>query len=331
MSFYDIDGNLIEEIGGVPNFDLIHSFSAFDTNYATAQNTPKVLNISSDSFLLTFYDRYLGYNSNDVFVGKTSLGKDTSDTYDVYQYEFRPVNYDRTFLISSGMHTYEMPAYFGLARWIQEYMEGTDDVFVWLRKHVRVICIPIINPWGFNQNPKTYGNVNGVNPNRNFNDLNDGWASYPVYTDEWNQKGSSAFSEKETQILRDWAYKYADVAEFYIDCHTGLGCSRASYGDVWVYFNANNPLAEKVNTAINALASHISTTYGVTAKIHTTAPSTDPGLNRSFLTDVAGIPFINPEQVQYADSAYQTVPNNSAIAIQEYATQIHAYVVAQLQ
>jgi predicted deacylase len=332
MAIYDIDGNeLTPGSDAMPNFDLIHTFSAFETDYSTASGAPRVLNISSATFLSTFYDRYLGYNTNGVFVGKKALGKDTSGTYDIYQYEFRPQNYTRTFMISSGMHTYEMPAYFGLARWIQEYMEGTDDVFKWLRENVRVICIPIVNPWGFNQSPKMYGTVNGVNPNRNFDDLNGGWANYQSNNNEWNKKGSSAFSESETQILRDWAFRYSDVAEFYIDCHTGLGCSRANYGDVWLYFNSNNPNASKVNNAINALARHISSTYGVTAKIHTTAPSTDPGLNRNFFTDVAGIPFINPEQAQDADTAYRTVPNNSAIAIQEYATQIHAYVIAQLK
>lgn len=332
MAIYDIEGNeLTPGSDAMPNFDLIHTFSAFETDYSTASSTPRVLDISSATFLSTFYDRYLGYNANGVYVGKKALGKDTSNTYDVYQYEFRPQNYKRTFLISSGMHTYELPASFGLARWMQEYMEGTDDVFKWLRANVRVICIPIVNPWGFNQNPKTYGTVNDVNPNRNFDDLDGGWANYQSNNNEWNKKGASAFSESETQILRNWAFRYSDVAEFYIDCHTGLGCPRASNGDVWLYFNSNNPNASKVNNAINALARHISSTYGVTAKIYTTAPSTDPGLNRNFFTDVAGIPFINPEQAQGSDTSYQTVPNNSAAAIREYATQIHAYVIAQLK
>ena len=242
MSIYDINGNALTTNETMPSFDIIRSFSAFEADYSTATNAPRVLDISVDTFLDTFYDRYLGYNSNKVFVGKTELGEDMSNTYSIYQYEFRPQNYDRTIMLSSGMHTYEMPAYFGLARWIQDYMEATDDVFEWLRTHVRLIVLPIINPWGFNQNPKTYGNVNGVNPNRNFDDLNNGWANYQSNNNEWNKKGSAPFSEKETQILRDWAYKYADEALFYIDCHTGLGCSRATYGDVWSYYLSNNPI-----------------------------------------------------------------------------------------
>ena len=334
MSIFDINGNQIGSTNAMPNYDLIHTFSAFATDYATTGTTiaaQKILNISSDEFLDTFYDRYLGYNTNGVFVGKTILGKDTSNTYDIYQYEFKPVNYDRTILLTSGMHTYEMPAYFGLARWMQEYMEGTDDVFVWLRTHVRIICIPIVNPWGFNQNPKTYGNVNGVNPNRNFDDLNNGWANYQSNNDEWNKKGSSAFSESETQILREWAFKYADVAKFYIDCHTGLGCTRARYGDVWSYYLSNSPMYANIRKAVTALKNHISTAYGVVAKEYSTNPSTDPKLNELFWTDVAGVPMMTIEQAHGSDTAYKTVPNNSAIAIQEYATQIHAYIVAQLQ
>lgn len=330
MSIYDINGNEIDDFAVMPDFELIYTFSAFATDYSTNVSTPRVLDITSDSFLNTFYDRYLGYNSNDVFVGKTALGKDTSNTYDVYQYEFRPINYSRTILLSSAMHTYELPASFGLARWIQEYMEGADDVFKWLRKNVRILCIPVVNPWAYNQNPKMYGDLNGVNPNRNFNDLQNGWASYPVYTDEWNQKGSAPFSENETQILRDWAYKNASIAEFYIDCHTGLGCSRASYGDVWSYYLNTNPLYSKIRNAVNALKDHISTAYSVTATEFNTNPAKDPALNEKFWTHMAGVPMMTIEQAQYSDTSYATVPNNCSIAIQEYATQIHAYIIAQL-
>lgn len=333
MKLYDFNGNAfyVETESATPDYPLIHTFAPFETDYSTNTDTPKVLDISDSEFLATFYDKYLGYNTNGVFVGKTELGKDTSNTYNIYQYEFRPKDYDRTILLSSGMHTYEMPAYFGLARWIKEYMESANDAFVWLRTHVRVICIPVINPWGFNQNPKKYGNVNGVNPNRNYDGLNNDWAQYPVYTNEWNQKGSAPFSEAETQILRDFALKYADVARLYIDCHTGLGNGRGSFGDVWCYYISNNPSATKIRTAINALKAHISKTYSVTAKEHTTMPDTDPAMNEKFWTDVAGVPMMVIEQAQGRDTVYQTVPNNSSVAICEYATQIHAYIMAQIQ
>lgn len=331
MASYDVYGNLlIGDTNTMPDFDLIHTFSAFATDYSASGRT---LNISSDTFLETFYDRYIGQNENGVWVGKKALGKDTSNTYDVFQYEFRPRRYDRTILLTSAMHSYELPASFGLARWMQEYMTGTDDVFVWLREHVRIICIPIVNPWGFNQSPKRYGTVNGVNPNRNFDTLDNEWSDYPVYTDEWNQKGSAPWSEEETQILREWANDYAEDALFYIDCHTGLDCSRASYGDVWSYFLENNPNFTKIHRAINALKSHISETYSVTATEYNTLPAqtADPYMNGKFWTNTVGVPFMTIEQAQGNDTSYPTVPNNCPTAIIEYATQIHAYIIAQLK
>ena len=43
--------------------------------------------------------------------------------------------------------------------------------YKYLRKNVRIKIIAIINPWGFNQIPKSYPNSRGVNPNRNFDCL----------------------------------------------------------------------------------------------------------------------------------------------------------------
>lgn len=333
MALYDVQGNKIfdDDRHLVDTFDIIHTFTAFDTDYATSSSAQKVLDISPSEFLAIFYDPYVGQNSNGVWVGKTLKGKDASDTYDIYAYEFRPRNYDRTIILSSAMHPQEMPASFGLARWFKEYMESTDESFAWLREHLRIIAVPMVNPWGFAQSPKTYGNANGVNPNRNYDTLDSEWESYPVYTDEWNQKGSAAYSEPETQILRDLAYSYADTALFYLDCHTGYRCSRASYGDVWSYYLDSNPNYNKIRNACTALKTHISETYGVTATEHHTNPSTDPALNEKFWSNMAGIPMIAIEQCHYSDTSYQTVPNNSAAAICEYATQIHAYIIAQLQ
>jgi hypothetical protein len=53
----------------------------------------------------------------------------------------------------------------------------------------------VANPWGLSQQPRVRGNVNGVDLNRNFDYK---WSSCVETT-----KGSAAFSEKETQYIRD--------------------------------------------------------------------------------------------------------------------------------
>lgn len=319
--------------------EVIYEFTPFSKDYATQEKTPKVLDITDESFLDTFYNKYLGYNSNGVFVGKRILGKDTSNTYNLYEYTFMPEDkqYTKTILLSSGMHTYEMPAYFGLARWIKEFMESTDDTFRYLRENVRIVVIPILNPWGVNQDEKTYGNSNGVNINRNFDDWDNAWNDFPIYSadksdsnyNEWNVKGDTPFSENETQIIKEWLYKYQGEAYFFIDCHTGQGCSRALYGDVWNLYTSSNPLRAKIYSAMDALAERINNKYSTTAKKFSEVdkPSFIKG---KFGTDVCGIPTMTIEQATGTDTTWQTLPNNCKVAITEYATQIHAYITSML-
>lgn len=319
------------------SFDVIRTFTPFATDYATATATPKVLNITQQQFYDLFYEPYLGKH-DDLMVTKKNLGKDQSGTYDVWCYDFIPYNAKKKILLSSGMHTYELPASFGLARWIKDYMESDDAVFQYMRENVQISLIPIVNPWGWNQNPKTYGNVNGVNPNRNFNNWDDVWADFPEYSpdpsssnyNEWNVKGDAPFSEAETKVLADWLKANTD-AQFWIDCHTGLGVSRANSGDVWcIYVGSSNILADKIQSATTAIGGYIQSTYGSSPKYNVVTDS--PNSIKSMYGDqIVGIPTMVIEQATGSDTKMTTVPNNSAPAIQYYALQIHAYVVSLLK
>ena len=131
------------------------------------------------------------------------------------------------------------------------------DGFKYLKENVRIKVIPIVNPWAFNQNPKKYGTVNGVNINRNF-DSNGRWEKYPVVLgSEIEYKGPTPFSEKETQILRDWAIENKR-ADFWIDCHTGLNNPHV---DNWVYYLSHDKLAPKVLSTLAKLEERIRVKY----------------------------------------------------------------------
>lgn len=316
----------------VTDFDLIREFTAFPVSYATNTNTPRVLDISSDTFLDTFYNSYLGVGKNNALFTKKKLQLDESGTYNVWAYDLMPVTPKRKVLLTSGMHTYELPASFGLARWVKELLTSDDEVFEYLRTNVQFGFIPIINPWGFNQNPKKYGNVHGVNPARNFDDWTGYWETYPVYTpdqNEWNVKGSAPFSESETKIFCNWMRHNID-ANFHIDCHTGLGCSRSDNGDVWIYYASDHPIINGITSGRDALLSYISNKYHTTATVKESIDHPDVTNHRYFNT-VIGVPTMTIEQPQGSDTLWTTVPNNSDIAIQEYATHIHAFVMAQLK
>lgn len=305
-------------------------------NTWVTDDSGKVLDVDTEAFYDLFYDPYVGTNSDGYTVVKTELGKDQSNTYPIYEYEFKPKNYTRTILLSSGMHTYELPAHFGCGWLIKSIMEkhNSNLMLKYLYENVRIKIIPIINPWGWNQNPKTYGNSNGVNPNRNFdyNDENGNsvWEQFPVYSgtkgdsnyNEWNVKGSAPFSEAEARILRDWALKNKDIAEFWIDCHTGLGLGP---WDNFIYYTSDSKLKTNIETALNRLEDRIWNTYHIspTKEVRVDSPGS---IRLAWAQKVAGIPGMTVEQTA-SNTRWGTSINNESGDIANYCTTLLTYIM----
>lgn len=187
-------------------------------------NTYANTTMTAEQVKATFFDKYV--TSHPHYVTKNLLGLDESGTYQIHEYVFEPKNYEQTIVISSGMHGNEIVPPFALAK-IIEYMMETPNIhegFSYLRNKVKLVIIPIVNPWGFNQSPRKYGNVNGINPSRNWAD---GWDTLTTddVADAWNKKGSAPFSEAETRYLRDVLLREKEQCSFYLDCHTAQGWS----------------------------------------------------------------------------------------------------------
>ena len=314
----------------VNDFDILHTFTPFADDYSAESGIYNYAKqtTTQQQFYDLFYNPYIGYHG-DLLVTKKNLGKDQSGLYNIWCYDIIPRNAKKKICISSGMHPYETPASFGLARWIKEYMESNDGVFAYLRNNLQLSIIPIVNPWGFNQYPKTYPNVNGVNPNRNFDNWTGAWESYPVYTPEeniWNVKGDAPFSEAETKVLCNWIKDNTD-AEFYIDCHTG---ALNQAGAIWYYVNSTNANLLKIRNAANILIGRLQSVYGGNPTIQEELNHSD-SIKTQFFDEVVGMPTLVLEQATYTDTVYQTEPNNCKTAICEYATNIHAFVMAQLK
>ena len=156
-------------------------------------------------------------------VQKRILGKDESNTYDILCYTFEPMEYQKVAIFTFIAHGVEEQT--SLAAYqLFEHMVNYDDVcqnspvLDYMRKKVKLIVIPILNPYGL-QN-RTYGNVNQVNSSRNFPYY---WKEYESTESEYDKKGSAPFSEAETVILRDICIENLGNVDFIIDCHTGDG------------------------------------------------------------------------------------------------------------
>ena len=281
------------------------------------------LSMSTAEFLELFYDDFVTEQPVGVNVTKKPIGKDESGQYDMWEYDFCPANYSRTILLSSGMHAYELSASFGLANFIGNlYTDTENDAFSYIRNNVRIKVVPIVNPWGFNQYPKKYGNFNGVNPNRNF-DIDGQWASYPSYTpteNEWNVKGSAPFSEAEVHNLARWAEENYN-AEFWIDCHTGESYSDK---DLWLYYSSDSAILDRINAGISSIETWFKDIYG--SDCVTKREIDHPDMIRMHWSEkIAGIHGICLEQAPKR-TTFGTSAMNEGADISNFSTNISTFV-----
>lgn len=159
--------------------------------------------------------------ANPNYITRAALGKDQSNTYDLYKYEFTPKSYDKIMLITCCLHGNEYTSFYGLCRFLELLCADnvTDPNLLYLRNQVKLVVVPISNPWGFVNSKRQ--NSRGVDLNRNFdykwNSYSDGAAAGQTY-----YKGTAPFSEKESCILRDLMQDLADDYRFRvaIDWHT---------------------------------------------------------------------------------------------------------------
>ena len=278
------------------------------------------LSMSTSEFLELFYDDFVSTPPVSVTVTKKSIGKDESRQYDMWEYDFCPENYSRTILLSSGMHAYELSASFGLANFIGNlYTDTENDAFSYIRNNVRIKVVPIVNPWGFNQYPKKYGNINGVNPNRNF-DLDGQWAAYPVKNDEWNKKGVAPFSDAEAHNLARWVEENYN-AEFWIDCHTGEGYSDK---DLWVYYSSDSAILDRINAGISSIETWFKDTYGSDCVTTRTIDNPD-SIRLHWAEKIAGVHGMTLEQAPKR-TTFGTSAMNEGADISNFSTNISTFV-----
>lgn len=167
------------------------------------------------------------------YVTKTLLGKDASDTYPIYRYDFCPSvprvdgnvkvishSYKKTdypvIIMDACIHGAERPCAKAMLNLMTLIANAKDNsILGWLRNNIHFVIIPISNVWGYANDSRT--NSNGVDLNRNF----------PVYwefgdstTDNDRYKGESPLSEEEAQYLNSIFEEFENNAVCYYNWHT---------------------------------------------------------------------------------------------------------------
>lgn len=151
------------------------------------------------------------------YVTKSVIGRDASDTYDIMQYDFTPKNYEKTIILTSCLHGNEYTGFYWMAQFVDLLVNEWHKYpqLAYLRKNVRIITVPIVNPWGFANSSRQ--NVNQVDLNRNF-DYN--WSQYDGgVAGDTHYKGSAPESEVETQHMRAFFQQYSNAVA-HLDFHT---------------------------------------------------------------------------------------------------------------
>lgn len=149
-------------------------------------------------------------SENSDYITRTILGKDHSGTYDIYEYVFKPKKYEKTIILNCTTHGNEIEGMLAVYRFMylicNNYKEYPQLDFI--RNHVRIVVIPILNPWGVQKGSRE--NSRGVDLNRN---MNVNWKNTS------GAKGTSPLSEAEAIIVDKVMQKYSDAIAFF-DVHS---------------------------------------------------------------------------------------------------------------
>lgn len=225
------------------SLDYVWEPPKMKSNILGEDGTPKTWN--PEEHLDTFFNPLV---DND-YVTKKTLGKDESGQYNIYKYTFEPENYSKTLLITACIHGNENTGFFNLCQFLPILVNEWEKYpqFKYLRKNVRLIVVPIVNPWGFANRERE--NINNVDLNRNF-DYN--WqAGKGTDPTKANYKGSKPFSEKESQLMRNLVQSI-DGLTAHVDLHDII----SSVNDYCLFYprwanQENNNMTRLINELSN--------------------------------------------------------------------------------
>lgn len=275
-------------------------------------------------FLEHYYDTYLGV-SNNYRVSKRGLWDDgANDGHEVFEYDFCPINYKYTIMLSAGMNADETQGIWGLATFIRCLMAEEEPMLAIAKANIRFKVIPIINASGFDEATLRYNYSNGVNPNFNFN-FKDSWANQTS-----SAKGSYPDSNPETVALKRWVNEHSGKALLWLDLHTGRwvveGNTNKTIMDI--RFGNENAYFADFNTYHAPLIKQYYVNLGTISSSDTVGGATSVRNNVDYIkhkyaVDICGInsamPEMHLESTGYGADGYT---NNTPEGIKCYVMQV---------
>lgn len=155
----------------------------------------------------------------------TASGTDENENpYTIYEYVFSPNAYKSSLLVAdaslkknpvilcdASIHGFEKNSTYGLYYFLYDLVNNyhNDPVLSAIRDNVIIKVIPVVNPYGFDNDD--YYNGNDVNINRNFN------------ASDWSageHTGLAPFDQPESAIVRDWVLANQADLMAYFNMHT---------------------------------------------------------------------------------------------------------------
>lgn len=238
-----------------------------------------------------------GYFPYKYRVEKHNIGKDQSGTYDIFKYVLSPTDYRKTVIFHCVMHGNEEQTTLAMYQLLKHIVHYDDicqksDVLSYMRKYVRIVIIPVLNPYGLEK--RIYGNINKVNPSRNFGYR---WNEYQSTNSEWDKKGSSAFSEAETRLLLKVYMEYLTECDFIIDYHTGEGWDK----EPMFYYDKTD---DYVRPAIIRAGEYI---VKISGKNNPETFETSRALGTFYVNRCLGVPCAT---IEYGTTVYSSVRNS---------------------
>lgn len=155
-------GNAIDVDGGkTSNFN---PWAVSDSTSPTDMETLR--NYTSDQFVTNVYDSLMALYP--TYITKSIIGKDSTDTYNIYQYIFCPDYPEQTIYLQAGVHGNEYDGWIGLGNLMKLICNHwtEHEWLAYLRWKCRIIVVPIVNVWSVSQPTRVRRNANNVDLNR---------------------------------------------------------------------------------------------------------------------------------------------------------------------
>lgn len=183
------------------------------------------------------------------------VGTDSDDN-SIYRMSYGSTDLP-VFFITACVHGSETKAADMTVEFLRRWAESSGSEFVWLRQKYRCVALPCCCPYGYDN--LDYLNANDVNINRNFDNR---WAEYDDSGSPQNYKGTSAFSEPESQVARDQFLLAEPLVA--VDIHTstescGFDVNAAVNGALY------RPYVQPIEDSLFALIDTPAITYSVGA------------------------------------------------------------------